>query len=439
MARKRNLLILVAILLVLIIATVIVLNLNNKTEQIKTLGEVVQKFDKDDATEFSFTYGSKSYSFYKEDDKWIMDGDENFPVDSDEINVLLGYVEEVSATFIIEGDDNYADYGLKKPNCTVNVKCGDDEYSVSFGGYSSMDEQRYVSIGDGNAYLVSKDVMSYFNITDDDIIKLDGTHSKSEVEEFTISGENTIDIVYKEEAGYCYSDEYTYYIKSGSKYTYIDNDSADSLISLLLDSDFKDYVSYKAETENKNYGLDDPALTINCKYLDKKTNEQELTAYIGVSGSNYYLRFDGSELIYKIDSDTYDEFINASYETLKPDEVVLLDWDKVKALDITLDGADYHIDIEDSKYTLDGEEVDFDDVTDEIDSLKITDTTEETSTKKMVTIKFTLDNENFSNVTVVIYTLNGESSIVTLNGTVLGLIDRTDAVSLTEAINKVVL
>ena len=90
---------------------------------------------------------------------------------------------------IIRKVQNYGQYGLDSPECTIEIKTQDKDYKIQLGGYSKMDSERYVSIGDGNVYLAKNDPLDYFNITLDDIIDHDTTPAFNNVEEIEFTGE----------------------------------------------------------------------------------------------------------------------------------------------------------------------------------------------------------------------------------------------------------
>ena len=54
-----------------------------------------------------------------------------------------------------------------------HIETDDETYEISLGDYSTMDSQRYVSIGDGNVYLVKNDPDGQFDVTIDALLKND--------------------------------------------------------------------------------------------------------------------------------------------------------------------------------------------------------------------------------------------------------------------------
>ena len=137
------------------IATIVVKRVEEHKEKIKNSDEIILQISPDTVKSLSWEYESNTLSFHK-DDKWIYDGDEEFPVDQKKIEELLKVFKEFGAAFIIEDVEDYGQYGLKDPTCTISLATDEESYEIKLGDFSKMDSQRYVSIGDGNVYLVKK-------------------------------------------------------------------------------------------------------------------------------------------------------------------------------------------------------------------------------------------------------------------------------------------
>lgn len=78
-------------------------------------------------------------------------------MDGEKIQELLGQFEAFGAAFVITDVEDYAQYGLDDPTCTIQLATEEESYTIELGNYSNMDEQRYVSTGDGNVYLAVSD------------------------------------------------------------------------------------------------------------------------------------------------------------------------------------------------------------------------------------------------------------------------------------------
>ncbi len=260
--------------------------------------------------------------------------------------------------------------------------------------------------------------------------------------------ENLSDIVYQEDAGYCYSDAYTYYLKDGDDYRNLDNENTADLISTLTEFSWNGCVDYYTEdSELSDYGLDDPDAVVTVGYTDENGEEQEFAYEVGESGGSYYAKLKDSTIVYSIEEDVYNGAVDASYDELKPDEVILLDWDTVDGIDIEVDGNTYSVEISGSEedgytYTLDGSEIEFGDVLDDLEALTI-DSEEEAAdpgeNKTELSLTFRRNTDTWETVELDFYQYNGTYCISVLNGEETNCVNREDVVDLKESINTIML
>lgn len=153
MKRYKRIVVLLAVLAVACVATFAVSQYQEYKEEIETSDEVILEIDPESVTTLSWSIDGESLDFHK-DESWLYDEDEAFPVDDEKITELLDQFSEFGVAFIIENVEDYAQYGLDNPECTIDLATEDQTYEIKLGDFSKMDEQRYVDIGDGNVYLV---------------------------------------------------------------------------------------------------------------------------------------------------------------------------------------------------------------------------------------------------------------------------------------------
>lgn len=157
MNRAKRLYILLGVLAAACIAAFAVLHLEQRQEEIAESGETVLEIDPDAVQSLSWEYEGETLAFHRDGDGWLYDDDEAFPVDGEKIQELLGQFEAFGAAFVITDVEDYAQYGLDDPTCTIQLSTEEESYTIELGNYSNMDEQRYVSTGDGNVYLAVSD------------------------------------------------------------------------------------------------------------------------------------------------------------------------------------------------------------------------------------------------------------------------------------------
>ena len=142
-----------------------------------------------------------------------------------------------------------------------------------------------------------------------------------------------------------------------------------------------------------------------------------------------------------MDSDTYtNDIADTGYDTLRPDEVLKLNWDDVKSIDFTIDGTTYTVEKKGDTYKIGDDVVEFDDVQSAVDGLKVNEFNTETPAKKEeASFTVHLDNDSFPQLTVTMYQYDGDNCLVQLDGTTLGYVSRSLMVDLTEAVNAITL
>ena len=162
MNRSKKLRILLGILVVACVVTLLVMQMEERKEQIKNSEEIILEVPSDSVQSLSWEYEGNTLSFHKAE-TWLYDEDEAFPVSEERIHELLELFEAFGVSFIIEDVEDYGQYGLDAPLCTIDLTTEERSYQILVGDYSKMDSKRYVSIGDGNVYLVQKDPLDHFD------------------------------------------------------------------------------------------------------------------------------------------------------------------------------------------------------------------------------------------------------------------------------------
>lgn len=465
MKRYKRIVILLAVLVVACIATFAVSRYEEYKEEIATSDEVILEIPSDSVTSLSWTIGSESLAFHK-DESWLYDEDEAFPVDEEKINDLLSEFEQFGVSFIIENVEDYSQYGLDDPECTIQIATAEQSYEIKLGDFSQMDEQRYVDIGDGNVYLVSTDPMDAFDVELSDLILNDEIPTFDQVSHITFAGSQNYTVTYEENSGKSYSAEDVYFNPEGQP---LDTSLVDNYLTNLSGADLSQYVTYNATDDQlEEYGMTDPELTVTVdySYTDDEDKEVSDTVVVSIarapddratletaddgededdtSDITAYLRVGDSKIIYQLPGDDFTALMAASYDDLRHQQVFWGNLDDVTQIDITLEGESHSITAsgkgEDRVYAYNGSDVDLTDVTDALEALtadSFTDTA--ASGQEEIGLTLHLDNEDFPTVDIVIYRYDGELCLVTVDGESVSLVSRADAMALVEAVQAIVL
>lgn len=473
MKRSKRIFVLLGVLVVACIVTFGVSRYETKKEEIKNSDEVVLKIDTDSVDSLSWENESGSLSFHK-DETWVYDEDSAFPVDEEKINELLEQFQEFGASFVIENAEDLSQYGLTDPVCTIQIGTADQDYTITLGDYSTMDSERYVSIGDENVYLVQNDPLDYFDAQLSDVIKNDEVPSFDEVSEIRVSGDTDYQINYEEESADTYREEDVYFTQINDANTPLDTSAIDGYLQTLEGLDLSEYMTYNATQEDlETYGLADPEMTVQIDYttVDEEKKEVSGTFVLSVSRDpdeqttaqteeeateetdetdaeeeeiTAYARVGESPIIYKITTDDYKALMASSQDDFRHKEVVPADFADISQLDIALEGETYTIttkgDADDRTYFYGEEELEITDLQSAFDALQADSfVSEEPGDKEEIDLTITLDLEGNPTVHVELYRYDGQNCLAVVDGESVSLVPRDSVVNVIEAVNAIVL
>ena len=494
MKRFKKLGILLAVLVVFCVATLVLSQYEQKQEQIKNSDEVILEIPRDTVSALSWEYAEgEGLSFYKGEDGWRYEEDDAFPVSEEKVLNILSNFEAFGVRFVIEDVEDYSQYGLDDPECTLHITTEDKSYDIKLGDFSKMDEQRYVDIGDGNVYLVEDDPMDYVDSALSSMIENDVTPGFETVVDIRFTGNENYTIDRIEDSSYSYSDEDVYFVQRNGKYLPLDKAAVTRYLNTITSLDLQTYVTYNAtEEELASYGLTEPELsvTVNYTYTDEESDEETQiadTCVIHISrnpeeleaseeaeakGENaeavsMYVRVGDSQIVYELDSVDYGILSDASYDDLRHKEVFWADFDDVYQMDITLEGATHTMvsevneeeerlwrfpdetqETEPTEETAETEETE----AAEEDALDLTDfedalsalyadsfTSEEPTGKEEIRLTLYLEKVAFPEVEIILYRYDGTSCLAVIDGESVCLVPRASVVELVETVQAIVL
>ena len=162
-----------------------------------------------------------------------------------------------------------------------------------------------------------------------------------------------------------------------------------------------------------------------------------------ISGAKFFHRV-GSKYIIHMNDENYEKFLNASYNTLRPSEMILADWSTVKQVIVNVDGEKATFDVkkdgQKTLFYLDGEEVDLDAFSRDVNKLEYIDFLDEASLKRReAQIQFVFDNEKWPSMTCEIYKYNGSTCVIKVDGRMTGTVSREEALKVVEELNAILL
>ena len=461
MSRSKKLYILLGVFVVACVATLAVTQTAEHKEQIKNSGEPILELSSDSVQALSWEHKGETLAFHR-DETWLYDEDEKFPVSEDKINELLEQFQPLSAAFVIEEVEDFGQYGLDNPVCTIHLTTEEQSYEIKLGDFSKMDSQRYASIGDGNVYLVQNDPLDQFDAVLSDLIAHDEMPDFDQVTSIQFSGAQDYSVSYEEDSSNTYCAEDVYFIRRGEKSLPLDTERVDSYLRKISNLNPTNYVTYNVTDEElTTYGLDTPELTVTVEYTPKDEETAEVfILHISRDPEEIkkpsdeddgedetvtaYLRVDQSPIIYQISSDQYQNLMAASYDDLRHLEVFAADFADVRQIDISLEGDSYTLTSEEKgkerTWSCQGEELEIDDLKETLEALRADEfTSEKPSQKEEIGLTVHLDNEHFPTVSIRLYRYDGTHCLAVVDGESVALVNRGEVVDLIEAIHEIVL
>ena len=442
------------------IATFALTRMEERQEQIRETGEIILELPAESVQSLSWTYEDNTLSFHR-DEGWLYDEDENFPVSEEKISELLEQFQALSAAFIIEDMEDFGQYGLDDPLCTITLSTESQTYEVKLGDYSTMDSQRYVSIGDGNVYLVGHDPLNEYGAVLSDMIDHDEVPAFGHVTQIQFTGAEHYSITYQENSADTYSVDDVYFTQQDGQTLPLDTAKVEDYLQSLTSLGLTDYVSYNVtEEELRSYGLDEPALTVTVDFTAEDEDGIETAdssvlhvspdpeAAGGEDGEETevpaYVRVGESQIIYQIPASSYKKLAAASCNDFRHSEMFWADFSGVEQIDVTLEGGSYTFTSAEAgggdTWLYEGTEFDVVDLRAELKALLAEEFTEEQPTQQEeISLTVHLDDENFPQVEIALYRYDGEHCLAVVDGESVALVARSDAVALIEAVHAIVL
>lgn len=448
MKRSRTLKILIGVLAALIVITIVVIKIGEYRERMETFEEVVFSFDEDKVDRFSFSLGATAHCDLTKnsDGIWLLDKEVQYPINQELVHDLISCINNYEAKFKIINPE-LSVYGLERPEHSATVTIDGVTKTISFGDKSPIEGERYFSVGDGFVYIAKEDVAEKFEVDNNDLMAFEKFPDVKQFTRLKIKGANELEVIYKENAGYCYSDSFVYYTMVYGQYMPCSSKYVEATINAVWNALTDYYATYDIKDEDlETYNLIDPELTVEISYLDE--NDEEHTEYVymsprTISGAKFFHRV-GSKYIIHMNDENYDKFLNASYNTLRPSEMILADWSTVKQVIVNVDGERATFDVkkdgQKTLFYLDGKEVDLDSFSRDVNKLEYIEFMDDAALKKReAQIEFIFDNDRWPSMTCEIYKYTGKACVIKVDGRMTGTVPREDAVKVVEELNAVLL
>lgn len=457
MKRSKKLYVLLGVLALLCAAALLASSVKDRKENIAVSGEELLSIPVESVKSFHWEEnGEDPLAFHREGDRWVYDGDEDFPASTKKVEGLLEQFVSFGVGFAIEDAENLGDYGLAKPVAVLTLETEDGEHTLELGDFSQMDDQRYISVGDGKAYLAIHDPYEEFSsATLRSLIEDDEVPSMDDVQQLRFSGAEDYQIQRVEEGTFARPGDIWAVEQDGQKIA-LDPDLVKGYLDLFSGSLLVNYADYHATTEElAKYGLDKPELTVEVQQgedtfaLHIGLDPKEKKAWEKMSSKERedadpvtaYGQVEGSRIVYELHAEDYDGLAACAVNDLRRREVLPAALEDVRRLEATVDGETCVLtakpDKDELRWEYHDEKADAYDLEDSLRTLRVTDFGDfQAGEQELV---FTVQLASKEEVQIALYRYDGDSCVVTVNDKTLGLVDRADAMKLVENLRTIVL
>lgn len=349
------------------------------------------------------TDGEESHITY-EDNAWCDPDSPDDALDQTAAAQIAQAFADATTSRTIDAESKTDEMGLDEPTATATIALDDGtERTVTIGAVS-QNTAYYATVDDGDIHLIDVGLPQALESTLGDLYEKEVAPQASDVDSLTVSSDDgTFTLTYYENGSTAlsYTDRYTYFGDGGDGQRALDTNEAASLVDLVNEVSWRSCVDPSTD-DAASYGLDDPTLTATLAYTEEVTTEtgetdedgnavtetsEENRTYTLVVGSkaadgSYYAQPEGSTAVYTLSAETVESLLEASCESLEPDDVCLADWDAVESVEFAYDGTSRTISIEreevtddegntsvEETYYVDGEEFAGDSAEDALDAI----------------------------------------------------------------------
>ena len=337
MKRAKTLILLVGVFAVLFCGY-LVLSYINDSQQTEDDG-LTQRIElpnisSDSLSEITWTYGGESYTIVlNSDGTWSYPADSAFPLSQTIAEDMKLASTSVFAIKQLDEVSNLSEYGLEPPVLVVTTSGNGETITYNIGENNSVAEGYYMMVeGDPNLYISDPSISDVFSKTLLEVVQKESIPEVKQMQSFTItSDKGEFDL---------YHDGIAWYDLSLGTEGKLDSDKVSSLVTNITGLAWINCVAYNADDEAlEEYGLLEPALTVDVSHVVTKTEETGeydengepikktsddfetfKVSFGNVDGTLRYARLDDSRIVYQVNSSVYDNLYNANAESLMAED-----------------------------------------------------------------------------------------------------------------------
>lgn len=144
--QKKQLIGLLAVLIVAVIAFVVISKLPDGEESEDKENYAVTALDADAVTKLVYTNESGTVSLTKSGSDWVCEEDKGVDIDEDTVNNMVSMVASLTSENKLENVTDVSQYGLDDPTLKILISDGSDSYTLFVGDYNETTYTYYLCL-----------------------------------------------------------------------------------------------------------------------------------------------------------------------------------------------------------------------------------------------------------------------------------------------------
>ena len=285
--RSVGLIVLLSILVIIIILYAVIMGAGKKNGGQGEAQEpnTIVYIDKqeNDVKSVKYVTNGTEFTVLRSGSTFVLDGDENFPLDMNAVGFMINAVAQISFDRKIspEGND-LEEYGLSDPHTVITASYRDGgTVELKLGNYNVYSESYYCTVGDGFVYLINSKFAQAFDYGYNDLLLDDYV----ETPQNGFSSVTHIEITEKGKTVILALNDDGIWVKTNPDGTVADGDftsDANLIYRQFYMLTVDDWVTYSASDDEVrvSYGLSTPEIRVLFRHIETKTIENEGSASV---------------------------------------------------------------------------------------------------------------------------------------------------------------
>lgn len=326
----------------------------------------ITQYEEDDIQKVTYEIQGEKISYINNGETWDIENHEDFPLDQNKVETLIGRIQNLSANRTLEEVEDLSEYGLDNgKDIEITDKDGNIT-TLTVGNQNESNMMTYVqteqSKQENTVYVVGEDfsgvfIESLMELAESDTFPVIDSTNVTQIDIRNLEGES-YQIVPDEEKGWNVAES------DGSCYS-ADDELISTLKSQVTSLSFTKLVDYSSENM-KEYGLENPQKSIKIYYQEQEVEladedenseqtdesdeepvmvDKEVELFVGNQNDEgeYYVKMNGSDQIHTIAATSLDEIFEKKAEEYWDLYIGMVDVATLTDINVMIDGQEMNI------------------------------------------------------------------------------------------------